>query len=395
MTTSTAAATARSGRIPLWDNARFLAVTLVVVGHAIQRLTADSDNALALYLIIYAFHMPAFAIISGYFSRSAPPTVRNMLRLFTELVIPYLIMETAWAAVKFLIDGEASFDPTTPSWTLWFLLSLAIFRLVLPYLALLRWPLAISVILSIAVGYFDGVDSTFSLARTLGILPFFVLGWKLSNTAIAGSWLGLGRAVWWIRAAAMAVFAGVGAALWLNIPTWRSMGLQHWLLYDDSYSDLGASSPLAGGVRMILLALAVLLCAAFLALVPRRSVLITALGTGTMYVYLLHSFILYPLRESGVLGAGHSSASWLAAMCVASVGIALVLASDPIRRLFRPVIGPRAAWLFARDVTEDESSLPCVSSRIDLAGHDSYSRRTGTALARSAHPEGETHDRHQ
>jgi fucose 4-O-acetylase-like acetyltransferase len=55
-------------RVPFWDNARFVCVTLVVIGHGIQRLTSDSDNALVLYLFIYAFHMPAFAIISGYFS---------------------------------------------------------------------------------------------------------------------------------------------------------------------------------------------------------------------------------------------------------------------------------------------------------------------------------------
>ena len=38
-----------------------------------QRLTYDSDIALGLYLVIYAFHMPAFAIISGYFSKSDSP----------------------------------------------------------------------------------------------------------------------------------------------------------------------------------------------------------------------------------------------------------------------------------------------------------------------------------
>ena len=46
-------------RVPFWDNARFACITLVVMGHAIQRLTADSDAALVVYLFIYAFHMPA------------------------------------------------------------------------------------------------------------------------------------------------------------------------------------------------------------------------------------------------------------------------------------------------------------------------------------------------
>ena len=57
-------------RTPFWDNARFACIVFVVLGHAVQRLTYDSDIALGLYLVIYAFHMPAFAIISGYFSTS-------------------------------------------------------------------------------------------------------------------------------------------------------------------------------------------------------------------------------------------------------------------------------------------------------------------------------------
>nr|WP_232842388.1 acyltransferase family protein [Terrimesophilobacter mesophilus] len=360
-----------SGRIALWDNARFLAVTLVVMGHAIQRLTAESDNALTLYLVIYAFHMPAFAIISGYFSKSVPPTKRSMLRLFTELIVPYLIMEAAWSLVKFMIDGTTSFDPTTPSWTLWFLLSLAIFRLVLPYLALLRWPLTISVVVSIGVGYLNGVDSTFSLARTLGILPFFVLGWKLSTTDVAGWWLSSRRAVWWIRAAAVGVFVTLAGLIWSTTPIWRDMDLHHWLFYDDSYSRLGADTLLAGGMRILLIALAVVLSASFLALVPRHATVITPLGRATMYVYLLHSFLLYPLRESGLLGGAHSSATWLALMMIAAVAISLVLASDPVRRLFRPIIQPNPRWLFASDAIEDDPSLPRVSSRVDLVHRDS------------------------
>ena len=38
-----------------------------------------------------------------------------------------------------------------------------------------------------------------------------------------------------------------------------------------------------------------------------------------MYVYLLHSFILYPIRETGILKDEHSSAMWLASMVVASI----------------------------------------------------------------------------
>ena len=105
----------RKRRIPMWDNARFLCVTLVVIGHGIQRLTADSDAALVLYLFIYAFHMPAFAIISGYFSKASPPTSRRMKKILTDILLPYFIMETIWSLVQFFVEGRQDFNPSKPS----------------------------------------------------------------------------------------------------------------------------------------------------------------------------------------------------------------------------------------------------------------------------------------
>src|SRR5690606_222229 len=152
---------------------------------AIQRQTYDSDNALIVYLFLYAWHMPAFAIISGYFSKPGTPSRRQMKKVITDILLPYFVLEAIWTLAKLLVEGEAAINPTRPSWTLWFLLALGIFRLVLPYLALIRWPLLWAVVLSVSVGYLDNVDTTFSLSRAIGILPFFVLGWKLHDWKVA------------------------------------------------------------------------------------------------------------------------------------------------------------------------------------------------------------------
>ena len=221
-------------RVPFWDNARCVSVTLVVVGHAIQRLTYDSDNALVLYLFIYAFHMPAFAIISGYFSKASPPTTRQMTKVLTDILLPYFVMETIWTVVQFLVEGKREFNPSTPSWTLWFLLALGIFRLILPYLALVRWPLAWAVVFSVGVGYLGNVDSTFSLSRAIGILPFFVLGWQLRQWGLVDRWHLAERVAWWIRGGAIAVLAGWLGVVMANITFFREIDLRFWFFYDDS-----------------------------------------------------------------------------------------------------------------------------------------------------------------
>ena len=338
-------------------------MTLVVVGHGIQRLTADSDPALVVYLLIYSFHMPAFAIISGYFSRAGEPTTRRMVRVVTDFLLPYAIMETIWSLVKFFTEGATGFDPARPSWTLWFLLALGLFRIILPYLALLRWPLAMSVIASVGVGYLDSVNSTFSLSRTIGILPFFVLGYTMRKWRIIDRWRAA-PSLWAVRAIAVAVLAAWTAVLIAFIDVWRAVDLRFWFFYDDSYRALGEDEWFAGLIRLGLIALAVMLCAAFLVLVPRRASWMTALGAGTMYVYLLHSFVLYPLRQSGVLRIGYSSISLLAVMIVVCIVISIILASRPTRRLFWPFIEPRPRWLFSESAAAT-LTLPSVSRRID------------------------------
>lgn len=348
----------KGSRIPLWDNARFGCIVLVVMGHAIQRQTLDSDNALTLYLFIYAFHMPAFAIISGYFSKASPPGTRQMRRILTDFVLPYVIFEAIWGLVQFIVEGYPAFNPTEPSWTLWFLLALAIFRLVLPYLVLLRWPLAWAVLLSVGVGYLANVDSTFSLSRAIGILPFFVLGWQLRQWNVIDRWRDLGAAVWGWRVLAVAVFGGWLAVAALNVQTFRDFGLKHWFFYDDSYLDLGEPVWWAGLLRLGLIGLAVVLSAAFFALIPRRETFFSAFGQATMYVYLLHCFVLYPLRESGVLRDDHASATWLLTMVFASTAIAIVLSSPVVRRIFRPLVEPKPRWLFR------ESELRQVAPRL-------------------------------
>ena len=333
-------------RVPLWDNARFACLALVVLGHAVQRLTYDSDVALGLYLLVYAFHMPAFAIISGYFSKGDAPSKRQMARVLTDIVAPYVIFETLWTLVKWLVEGQADPNLTRPSWTLWFLLALAIFRLVLPYLALLRWPLLWTVAISIAAGYWTNIDSTLSLSRTLGLLPFFTLGWWLADRDVVARFGLLQRRRLGVRIAAVALFAVAGFVAWFFVDTWRAVNLREWLFYDASYADLGGPW-WSGAVRLALMAIALVLSVAFFALVPRGTYWWTHFGQYTMYVYLLHSFVLYPLRETGVLRNAEPTWLWLPAVIAGSVLVALALATKPVRTLFRPLIEPRPAWMFA------------------------------------------------
>jgi fucose 4-O-acetylase-like acetyltransferase len=361
MSTSTPAtappATAHAGkpRVPFWDNARFFSILLVVMGHSLQKLSGDSDPAKVVYLAIYAFHMPAFAIISGYFSRSDAPTRERMRRLLTDIVIPYVIFETLWSIYTSIQHGKVSINLSTGSWTLWFLLALGLFRLILPYLALLRFPLAWAVAIALITGYYGNIDNTFALDRGLVILPFFVLGWQLNQWGTMERVLALGRAIWAVRAVSLALFCALFAVIIAFLPFWREIKVQHWMFYDRGYSDLDFNNGFAWAVRLGFMVLSATLTLAFLTLMPRGTTWVTPFGQATMYVYLLHTFVLYPVRDSGVL-EGHGGLDYFFAMIFAAVAITVFLAAPFWRTLLHTIVEPRAQWLFTPDAERTATS---------------------------------------
>src|SRR5690606_37214424 len=106
-------------RVPFWDNARYACIVLVALGHAIQRLTYDSDIAMPLYLSFYPFLVPAFAIIAGDLSTSAPPSPAQTARVITDILLADVMFELLWTLTKWVFEGQAKPNLTQPSWTLW------------------------------------------------------------------------------------------------------------------------------------------------------------------------------------------------------------------------------------------------------------------------------------
>lgn len=340
-------------RNPYWDNARAITILLVVIGHAIQPLNSQSDLSYGTYLFIYAFHMPAFAILAGYFSK-AEPSREQVGRIVTDLLVPYLIMETIWTAVQFVVEGSTRVDPTTASWTLWFLLALAIFRLLLPLLARLRAPVTITIAISVLVPFFDNVDETFSLARALGLLPFFLIGWVLSDRGVMerARWFDRprgSRTVVVTRAVAATLMIGALTMFLLGTDLWRSLRLGTWLYYSNPYEEFAFENWWAGALmRLGLIGIALLLTVALLVLVPRSPMPFSSIGQASLYVYLLHTFPLYPLRQLDLTGEGAPAEVWFVGLILFSVLLTVLLASRPVKWLTRPLIEPRVAWLLRK-----------------------------------------------
>lgn len=334
---SPAARVGNDGRVALWDNARLLLILLVVFGHLIEGIRSE-PGVKPLYDVVYAFHMPGFLLIAGWFARGDVLDAKG-LTATAKLFATWLLVEAGWA-IGWRLAGHEAFPESflvVPRWTLWFLVALACMRLALPLLALTRFPLLASVLVSLAVGVLPDVGTPFSASRTFALLPVFVLGWRLRST-------GLGDAAWFrtpplaVRAgAAAAALAAVGAVLLLR----RTPSFTEQLLFwRRGYAAMDFDTGTGVLLRLTVGVLAVVLVLALLLLVPRRSLPLSSLGASTMTIYLLHAPIVQVLRSTHVDDRIGELPGALLLMLLIAVALVLVLASPPVVRLLRPVTEP-------------------------------------------------------
>ena len=178
------------------DSVRGVAITLVVLGHVVQ---FGSGNQLdhfenPLFVVIYSFHMPLFAFISGYlafgsFSRREPLAV--LRSKVSTIAIPYI----AWTV---LIGGSlvlarqiagSGIDPLAlvasigkmflyPGETLWFLWFLLLaYLLISVAISAGKTLREFAIPISVAIVFLIPLNQELEVFELRWLYPFFVLGY--------------------------------------------------------------------------------------------------------------------------------------------------------------------------------------------------------------------------
>jgi len=320
-------------RYPALDSARFVLIALVVSGHLLEQLVDTGPFAAALYRWIYLFHMPAFVLISGAVSKPVL-TRRRVVALITCLLLPYVLFQTlyaAWDAWLFQ-TGDWSQGYLTPYWLLWYLPSLACWRLLLPVFARLKFAMPFAVAIALAAGFAPWIGYPLSLSRTLVFFPLFLLGHRLGAKRLQQ--LGDSRSRRW---GALAILIGAAVGAWLL----RDADPQ-WLYASVGYADLQVDSWPGAALRLALLVVSASCVLAVLALMPRHAISGTP-GRRSLTAYLLHGFLVRALVAAGAF-------AWLAhalpdpaevlACLVAAVLIAAALSTRMADSLAAPLTRP-------------------------------------------------------
>ncbi|SEO22320.1 Fucose 4-O-acetylase [Amphibacillus marinus] len=320
-------------REAFFDNGKLILIFLVVFGHVIQPLTTESLVLLTLYRFIYLFHMPAIILLSGFFAKGIGEP-KYLLSLIRKLIVPYLIFQTFYTALYYFTTDSGWDTPLfEPHWSLWFLLSLFSWHILLILYKRLPAKLGIglTIIIGLLIGYMDGIGHEFSLSRTFVFFPFFLVGYWLSSEQLRR----LSSAK--VRAIALLVMAGVIIVLFIGADF--QIG---WLFGSGSYASL--DRPNSGAlIRLLVYLVAFVLSFSFYAWTPRKSYRLTKFGQQTIYVYLLHGFFVQAFREYETIQI-NDGFDFVVAVFI-SIAIVLLLASKPIFISFQPIIETKATEL--------------------------------------------------
>jgi len=330
-TPAPAPAAAAKARDPWFDNAKMALVLLVVVGHSWTLLPHTTLND-HLYDFLYAWHVPAFVLVTGYLSRSFSYEPRRLWQLVRTIVVPYVVFECALALFRIYVGGEQLEDLfRDPHWPMWYLSALFFWRLLTPVFT--RMPalvaIAVAVVTSLVAGLYAG--DTLDMARVLGLLPFFVLGLTATKERLER------LREPWVRSAALLVFLAIAV-----VTTWTDQLAQtEWLYYRSQYGELDVGDGRAVLTRAVLLAIGVLGAWSFLALVPRVSGWFTRMGAATLVVYLFHGFFIKGAEYAGFMGwaAEHAAVS-LVVTSLAAACLSLLIAWPPVAKVLTHAVDP-------------------------------------------------------
>lgn len=316
------------GRDPHLDNIRTILIVLVVVGHAIA--VSGRYTPALLYTWIYTFHMPAFVTLAGFLSRSFTAQPRQYVRLVSTLIVPYLLFQVIHAAITSLTH-DVPFDPDVfrPSVTLWFLVSLATWRIATPLLRVLRYPLVFAVVAALLVPLDSSVGHWLSVGRTFAFLPFFVLGLMARPDWLARLRTRRARV---LGAATLVVMAAITPIL-VELP-------RRALLRNRSYAALDLTVAEGMALWAVLLVLGFAGTVAIAAVAPRTPNVTAVVGRNSITVYLLHGLLFLLLINTDPL-AGLGGPVQAALLTAGGVVVAAVLGSPVVARLTRWLVQPR------------------------------------------------------
>lgn len=317
-----------------FDNAKFVLIFFVVLLHFIsphrsgiltQRFVFTSN----VYVCLQLLAMPCFTVISGVFSQGKL-TDSSMAKILSKLIAPYIIFELIYSYVA--RDYNTKLLIIEPFYILWYLLSLAIWRTVLPFFLQIKFPLTTAIIVALLIGFCGKMGDVFALGTTFLYFPFFILGFKL-NQYRERDWNII------YKGSAFIVLCFIVYLVFQispnNVKQFEPI-YPYYFIYHSAWSK-------ALFLRCFWMMISVFFSLGFLILMPSQRTFWSDWGRRSIYPYLLHVFVLLGLIDSGL----YQQESWYYVWFLIAIALLTTIACSMkwVTQLTHLLIEPDLKWL--------------------------------------------------
>lgn len=270
------------------DNIKGIMIILVIFWHTITHLYMGGVTEPLmryLYCAIYTFHMPVFIFIAGCFSKRIVDYDTYTRKAITTCLLPYLVFSIFYGmlAAAFNHKFANALNVLMPRWTMWFLLSLFFWKIMVEPFVKIRWPFIVSIFLSLYAGLFDSVGVFLALGKTFGFFPYFLAGYSFTSDSI-------GR-VRKFNYKIIATIAFVFAMVIIGIAMSRNVAIGTFLM-KESYVFLGQTFAEGVLLRSMSILLGFVCIYFFLCVIPNKKCMFSTFGMYSLTIYLAHSGVI-------------------------------------------------------------------------------------------------------
>lgn len=282
--------TVKKQRDYLYDNYKAFLIFLVVIGHFIEPAYTNNEFLYTLKWFIFAFHMPAFIFISGYFSKRELP----LKDLVCKLAVPYLVYEVIYYLLyTVLLHKPATLDLLCPKFSLWYILALFVWRAATPYVKKIPHHMILAILAGLLIGCSGMKDNFLSIPRILVYYPFFLAGIHFQKEMVARL---RDRTIQLLSACGILLFT----AFLIFDPFHKALPVK--ILYGRySYDTLGQTTLEGMICRLVCYGIGFGLTFAFLSIMWAKQGRLSYIGTRTMGIYLFHGLIYSCLKGTPLL----------------------------------------------------------------------------------------------
>lgn len=318
-----------------FDNIKGIMIFFVVFAHTIERIlpgTSAHPVYRFLYLLICSFNMHVFIFISGFFSRS-----KQGIGVFKEdyyekaikgCLIPYIVFNILWDLISAAPSLQSIANVLTPSWTLWFLLSLFFWKIMLVPALRIKGCVIISFLFALYIGLFSQAGHFLSISRTISFFPFFLCGYLTPAEYIEKA-----RSCKKIYP----ILAAVSAIAIIVVLTLHECDSSTFLLA-SSYSSMNQTAIKGILLRGISFLLAFSGIFFFFAIMPEKKCFFATWGRYSITIYLGHSVVLRALVHFNLFNLNRIPTALLLNV-VLSTAICFALGNKYVHGLYKTFIG--------------------------------------------------------